>query len=1624
MKDALDWKRIWVKLRPDDQRGAAPNNEIALSSLRNAPCLVLLGNPGLGKSNEIHREAAALIDQGATVTVFALGRYSTVNELRSELFEASRVIPTAPWYIFFDGLDEALAEIGQSSASIPSIFRELSSLRDLESIRFRITCRSAEWPRSLEEALQSLWGAPEVAVLELQPLSHDDIELAALNGTADSRSFLKQIENREVEALAQRPVTLNMLIDVFSRNGLLPVRRVQLYREALLIAIEQSMRQEGQSKRPAAQSQLIVAGRIAAASIFSNSTQIGISSSVDASRGRTVGLSEIVGGYEPGFDGSFYVTNVELYNALKTPIFTQLASDTFVFSHHTFAEFLAAYYLIERKLDNQNILELLRSSDSSRIPPQLREIAAWLASMDRGIFDALAASDPDILLRSDAASASPDARATLVRELLSRFDRAQLHDFDHYARNRYSQLGHPGLIDQLRPYILDKTKNIVVRRAAIDIAEANGVSDLSNDLANVALDRAEDLHIRTQAAAALSKIGESPYRARLRELIAGDPLDVNDELKGYALEALWPNDLSVEALINSLTPEKNQSWIGSYSFFVSRFEVPALTVPQALTVLNWVASIGDDDDDEGRIFSRAIPKLLDRVWELSNDPAIMDALAEFVSTAVASSRYHLLRNFTRSLWEAVASDHERRLILIEKIVSLGRTDNVVWMIFGLPSQLLSAGDLPWLLSKLQRASTEVRSKFVQLILGVVPRDNLDDALDVWLAAENTPELALGLEKLFSCELSDASAWQRDEYQRKKEREEKAAKQRFDALSALENRLRQVESENSFGWWELNLAFLANERGMLGDEFKSDLTATDLWAAIPEMLKLRVIKTAYQYLEKNCLRSTSWIGSNTFHRPAAAAYRAFRLLFENDRSGFDNLATAVWENWCPCLFVSFNERSDEVTSAIFERAMLFAPERLLRSFARIVLKNRSEYDARRAVQLDDKGLSSKWSDFTWRLVGKLDAGKVREALLAHLASIEYPPLTMLLMRDLSSSEAVVGREYSENEFVIAVAKLLQANPAIVWPAFVRFREKQTELAVRIIRSFDYDAPFISNMSEADLADFYVWTYKEIPPPKEHTGARYLTTDDDVDLLRNSIINRLKSLGTPAAVAAVKRISSTLQNIPWLQYAILDARRALDATTWRLKEPSQVIATIALYSPIDAPVGTKAKLAEIDNLVGRGFGRAERLLTSEESSLAETVLQSTSLIPIKVRQVLAVATEWFSGHGGISTLNRELCMALAKLGHGVACLVLRATNEERLHARQANVQLVTPFEDAMQDLDDITKLLLFPRDGLGDFKPEIVIGHDHITGSAARHIARSYYGVPYVHFVHTLPEESERYKTRGSKNVLKGALKSKVQIEQCKSADLVVAIGPKILQQISGPLSSANVKVVELWPGLDVGLMKHTVDPSRKGEVICLLMARFEDPEIKGAPLACRVIAKINSNWTGGPWTRPSLILRGFTLEKADEEVSAIDGYNEAKDYVKCRPFTSETKEVAEEICGSSVVLMPSTAEGFGLAALEAIAAGIPTVISSETGLGQLLLAGGVPAHVSDTVRPWVADVKGPDRAAIVDDWAHRIRTILSNPSAAFAQAEKLRDQLSAILSWESASRKFSHDIEELLRTRDE
>ncbi len=122
-------------------------------------------------------------------------------------------------------------------------------------------------------------------------------------------------------------------------------------------------------------------------------------------------------------------------------------------------------------------------------------------------------------------------------------------------------------------------------------------------------------------------------------------------------------------------------------------------------------------------------------------------------------------------------------------------------------------------------------------------------------------------------------------------------------------------------------------------------------------------------------------------------------------------------------------------------------------------------------------------------------------------------------------------------------------------------------------------------------------------------------------------------------------------------------------------------------------------------------------------------------------------------------------------------------------------------------------------------------------------------------------------------------------------------------------------------------------------------------------------------------------------------------------IRVREYTDDAERLSEDLRRSSLVLMPSRAEGFGLVGLEAIAAGVPVLVSDRSGLGELLVERlGAPAAASFVVRTSLATANFETDAG---EWAQAIEEVLRHRSDAFARAGKLLAELADQLTWEAA-----------------
>ena len=375
------------------------------------------------------------------------------------------------------------------------------------------------------------------------------------------------------------------------------------------------------------------------------------------------------------------------------------------------------------------------------------------------------------------------------------------------------------------------------------------------------------------------------------------------------------------------------------------------------------------------------------------------------------------------------------------------------------------------------------------------------------------------------------------------------------------------------------------------------------------------------------------------------------------------------------------------------------------------------------------------------------------------------------------------------------------------------------------------------------------------------------------------------------------------------------------------------------------------------------------------------------------VLALATEWFSKRGGISTFNRHLCASLAEAGARVSCVVLTATPDERDDARKVNVNLIkaAPLPGGSR----LESLMRRPELPPG-VEPDLIIGHGHVTGMPAKLLAEDHYrNAARVHVVHTLPDEIAWEKPDQPHHASRPPEeRTRTEIELARGAT-VVTVGPRLhdyFLRASSAVPGAPIPI-RVDPGFDVQDDYARTPPA--GDVSQLFfLGRLEDDHIKGLDMAAGAIGHAIDE-LGISESHIDLILGGAPSGGQADRQDSIQ-------VTALRSGSAHTNDLQEDLRRATLVLMPSRTEGFGLAGLEAILAGTPVLVSERSGLG-MLLTELVPDLGPRVVLP-VHDGESRDTIR----WGNAIAAVLRDRNAAFAAAAEMRRRMAEKRTWAGAA----------------
>ena len=382
-----------------------------------------------------------------------------------------------------------------------------------------------------------------------------------------------------------------------------------------------------------------------------------------------------------------------------------------------------------------------------------------------------------------------------------------------------------------------------------------------------------------------------------------------------------------------------------------------------------------------------------------------------------------------------------------------------------------------------------------------------------------------------------------------------------------------------------------------------------------------------------------------------------------------------------------------------------------------------------------------------------------------------------------------------------------------------------------------------------------------------------------------------------------------------------------------------------------------------------------------------------------KVTLLSCEWGSTKGGLSTINRELAIQLAKNDNVEVSMYLPWYNAKDEKAA-AEFKVCLLKADKRPGYDDPTDWLTsVPRDHCMD----VVIGHGIHLGRQVPVIKELHPNCKWIQVVHTDPEE---LGMEDDDPTAKGDKKHPAEVELCKLADQVVAVGPELTKAFACYLRSCgkDEDVINLTPGIfsEFANIKQAAKGGETFRVLVFGRGDSEDFRLMGYDIAASAVAKLKDEecsfklvFVGAPNGEEEKVKKRFLKEGISPHQLIVRG-------------AKEREELAGEFCQADLVIMPSRTEGFGLAALEALSAGLPVLVSGNSGIAKALKELSFGSQC-------VVNSEKPKK------WAKKIRAVCSKKrKLRLKEAIDLRQSFAKTYQWEEQCSKLVQKMLKMIK----
>lgn len=1192
------WPRFWVPLGgPIDLSDSGfltdpvgshdPDAPRTLTDLAPWRSLALLGEPGIGKSTTL-KEEADRIERAAQDGVlqscyFDLRSFSSETLLVQRVFENEII---SRWrqdgshlVLHLDSLDEALLRI-ETIANL--IADELPDL-PVDRLSIRVACRTAVWPaETLGAALERIWPG-QAATFELAPLRREDIFAALDAEQIPPEGFMRALFAAHAVPFAIKPLTLRLLLAIYRQRGNLPESSADLYRLGCLALCEESnksRRDTGRRGRLNTAQRMRLSGRIAAATILGNrfAVWMGMDSEcpdVD------ITVSALAGSHESGDFASFTSTDDDVRETLDTGLFGSHGDQRLGWAHRGYGEFLAALYLHERGVPAKTMLKAVRHS-SGGLVPQLSNVAAWAASLDGAVRDALIAEDPVALLAGDLSGIDDGTKRKILHSLLDAVEKKRVTDSAYKHAEIYRNLKYDGLADDLRPVVIDKNLDVSTRRLSLLIAERCEVTDLRAELLQVAFDATEHPQVRGGAIAALKPCRDADVAQRVLPLAQGaaDTEDPNHEIKGDALRLLWPDHISSADLFPLLTPSEDR-YFGSYASFLRT--LPETLKPEDLPpALRWATGLVARGDRAGNGHSRSLAdEIMFKAWAAFDTAGFTEAFVDHIAARLANHGSLFMgydRKSHADFLLSLRTDTARRRAFL---ASLGKRRLTPIEAFTFKSnEFVQPADLEWLLSTAGGAEEALGldgETLISMVDTVFDDENTGHVEALHAAMQRSPTLQARYSIRFDAVPLDSPMkddWLGRQAQMRALQDQLPPPIETDPAGRIRRLLGEVETGRWEAWWEMTVILLLTpkSRSFIGDEMDYVIVDTPGWKEADKTTRDRIVTGAAPFLASANTKVDEWLGRSPtpIFREVVAGLRALLLLKQVAPDDYAQLGIDVWRKWAPVVVGLHRDNETKGKpdlDVILRDALARAPDEFIAAVRTIIQLEREE------VRKPGNQNGRAFFMILDQLPGCWDDTRLIDAISEELRGpANTPDEYAVLLRALLAANVDAALDHALGLLGVANASTHARDIAIVdvllrhaakrsWPQIKAIMDADDELArkliARIASHFEFGTPFYRNFSEHDVVDFYRLVTRLYPPSsgveRQFTGAW-----DSIGYLRDGLPRHLTTMGTPTAVTLLNRLIAEYPQLTRLAYELTLAEKEMRLKTWTPPSAREVLA----------------------------------------------------------------------------------------------------------------------------------------------------------------------------------------------------------------------------------------------------------------------------------------------------------------------------------------------------------------------------------------------------------------------------------------------------------------------------------